>query len=173
MALIPHVAGESSIWVDVTGDGFEELGISVDGVTFKETLTKEPIMIDTYFKQPYDYQYSLVDAVITCDLVVWDATVLASLKSRLAGVTQGVAGPAGDLIVLNENYISLLIKSSPAGTGVTGVEPCWNFPQAFLDDAYEAKFGTEHTKYKLIFRAMWSQQLSTTTGAVLWTTACS
>lgn len=171
MALIPHVNGEASIWVD-TDDSLEELGISVDGVTFKETLMKEPIMIDTYFKQPYDYQYSLMEVQITCDLVVWDADVLASLKSRQAGVTQGVAGAAGDLFVLNENYIRLLIKSTPSGSGITGVETCWNFPIAFLDDAYEAKFGTEHTKYKLIFRAMWSQQLSSTVGAVIWNTTC-
>lgn len=174
MSLIPHVNGEASIWTGTgSSNALEELGISVDGVTFKETLLKEPVMVDTYFKHPFDYQYSLTEVVITCDLVIWDATVLAKLKSRLIGVTQGTYGAAGSLIVAGGYTTRLLIMSTPASTGITGVEPCWNFPKVFLDDAYEAKFGTERTIYKLVFRAMPAQQLSTTNGVLLWNTTCS
>lgn len=174
MSLIPHVNGEASIWTGTGAAGaLEQLGVSVDGVTFKETLLKEPVMVDTYFKHPYDYQYSLVELVVTCDLVVWDASVLAKLKGRFAGTTQGTYAPAGSLFVQGGGTVRLLIHSTPSGTGITGVEPCWNFPQVFLDDDYEVKFGTEHSKYKLKFRAMPAQQLSSTNGVVLWNTTCS
>jgi hypothetical protein len=166
------VNGEASIWT-TAGGSLTELGVSVDGVTFKETLMKEPVNIDTYFKQPYDYQYSLTDAVITCDLVVWDVTQLNLCLGRLLNQTPGTYGPAGSLIVQGGFTFRLLIKSTPAGTGITGVEACHNFPIVFLDDAYEVKFGTERSIYKLIFRAMPAQQLSSTNGVVLWNTVCS
>jgi hypothetical protein len=176
MAVTLHVNGAAVIF---TGTGassaLEELGVSVDGVTIKETLVKEPVMIDTYYKTPYDFQYSLSEVLVTCDLVAWDDSVLNKVLGRLVGtspLTPGTFGSAGSLIVAGGYTTRLLIKSTPTSQGVTGSEACHNFPLVFLDDAAEAKLGTERTIWKLQFRAMPSQNLTATNGVVLWNTTC-
>jgi hypothetical protein len=173
MSATIHVNGEASIW---TGTGaasaLEELGVSVDGVEIDIETVKKPVIIDTYGENEYDFQYFGQRATVKVTLVVFDQTVLNKLLNTLVGTTAGTFSPAGSLIVAGGFSTRLLVKSTPAGAGVTGSEPCHNFPQVFLD-TNASKFSTETTKPVLVFRAMPSQQLSSTQGVVLYNTTCS
>ncbi len=176
MALQLHVNGTAQIWSGTgTANALEQLGVSVDGVTIQLNTEYDEIFTDHYGpKVPYDLQYFLQDALIKCELVWYEQTVLYKWLTGTpgAGLTLGVMGAAGNLAVQNALASRLLIKSTPATTGLTTVENCWNFLNVVLVDQHETKVGVEKTVWNLTFRALLTQVASGSVGAVLFNQVC-
>ncbi len=182
--LMLHVHGEASIWSGTGALGvLEELGVSVDGASISINTRYEDVMVDTYGpKTPFDVQYFLQDAIIKCDLVYYDLDVLDKWLVGAPGAspTQGLMGSAGGLVVQEGLARQLVIKSTPSNIGLTGAdfgggadqEQCYNFPQCILLDGAEVKLGTEKKVWKLTWRALLSQQTSTSFGAILYNDTC-
>lgn len=165
----------------MTGSGdegdLEALGLSVDGVRIDFDMKTREVMVDSFGPStPFDVQYMLMTATIHCDLVWYDIDVLEAWLTNVpldgASPTPGTFAAAGSLYIANSYAARLLIKSTPAGTGLTAAEHCWNFPNAFLIDSQEGNFGTVNTVWRLTFRAI-AAGASVSQGAVLWNTTCS
>jgi hypothetical protein len=172
MSIITHVFGPAAVLVDVDGAGLVTLGYTVDGVTLTDTLVKKEVLVDTYGETPYDVQYMLSKSEVEMDLAIWDWDTLNSINGYV-NATPGTFGPAGTLFGQNGQTFRLLIRSTPSGTGVTGVEACRNYPSVFLDESASAKVGTERSVYKLKFYALPAQIPSSSNDVVLYNTVCS
>ena len=177
-ALQLHVNGPALI-MSGTGDAgeLEPLGTSVDGVTITIETSFKDVNVDQFGpEQPFDRQYFLQGVKIKCDLIWYDTTVLdlwltGIPAAAVGGLTFGEMGRAGDLVVQNSLYSRLLVKSTPASTGLTTVEQCWNFPQCILIEQHEEKIGTEKTVWRLTFQALLTQA-SASQNAVLFNATC-
>lgn len=188
MALSIHVNGEARV---MTGTGasaaLELFGVSVEGVEINFKLSTEDVIVDTTGpKVPLDVQYFLEEADINFDLVWYDGAILTKVLGRLGvGSGTGSAGIAGimdapgTLILQNNAYTRLLIMSIPASQGLSGAEPCHNFPTAWLNDTDTFRVGTRKTIHRQSWRAI--PMVTSTTGgganpangSILWNTVCS
>lgn len=169
MAVQLHVNGPATLVL-----GGEVAGFSIDGFTLTFSMLQEDVFTDNYGpKMPYDTQIFLQDCIIKGQIINYDINVLEgwmSTEPNEGGF--GEMGAAGDLMVQNVHYQELIIRSTPAGTGLTDVEHCWKFPVAFMVDTATGNFGTRRTSYDCTFRAILPQQTSSL-GVMLFTTDCS
>jgi hypothetical protein len=168
MAVSFQVNGEASIWVDPTASGTPSLlGITIDGVRGRFIPRNEDVMTDTFGGEsgiPAEVQQFLAWAEIECDLVKFDAAVLASVValSMGGGTTLGTMGAAGALL-RQQNYMYRTTILAPYG----GIGPL-NFPQAYIQDAQEFNLGTKRTAYRVVFRALPDKRdEGSTVGAIL------
>jgi hypothetical protein len=167
-----YVNGEASVIA-----GGVEMGVSVDGVTIEETIYLDGIQVDTRGPHvPGDYQYFLTMYTITCELVYFDWDVVQNWLTGLPANPPafGTWKAAGTLMMSpnGANTQQLIIKSTPAGTGLSGQAQCWEFPYAFLIDAQETKLGTVRSTWKLKFQANVPYQAGTTDGQIQLSDGC-
>lgn len=177
MSAFIHVFGTANIYTGTGSVGaLEQLGVSQDGVKITLDTHFDPVHTDHYGKMtPYDYQYLLQEATITCELIWYDAAVFAKFISGVPNepiAAAGVFGSAGDLVIQNSLYARLLIKSTPTSTGLTSVETCYNFPRAILVDQSSVKVGVEKNVWNLTFKGLPNQQASGSAGSVIFNSVC-
>lgn len=156
MSLQIHVHGEASVYVDVgLGAGLTKLGVSVDGIDINLDMGEEDVIVDTFGPAvPFDVQYFLEQATVNMELVLYDLGILETILSRTGIHTFGVMSAAGTLFKQQSHMLRLLIKSTPTNQGVTGSEPCWNFPFSYLRGNARQKVGTRRTIWTAEFRAI-------------------
>lgn len=173
---ILHVNGPTPIYI-ATEQGPSPgtmlfLGTSVDGVTITLEFMYKEIYVDQWGpSMPFDMQYFLQSATIEFDLEWYDDSILTTCQIPGDSAAWGTAGSAGQLMIQNQLYRRLLVKSTPSNTGLTSVEACWNFPQAIVVESNEAKLGTINSIWKMKWKAYYAQA-STSFGALLFNTVC-
>lgn len=152
------------------------LGITIDGAHVTFDQYSEPIYTDAGGPSvEADRQYFGQTATVDLDLIYFDPAILFPLLTGLGGdpPTFGTMDSAGFLIVTGGAAVELRIKSSPAGTGLTGNAPCWTFPNAILVDKQEVELGVKRSSWKLTFRCIPDFNPSGSFGQVLFTNSCS
>lgn len=163
-----HVNGPATLIL-----GGQVAGWSIDGFTLTFSMLQEDVYTDNYGpKMPYDTQIFLQDCLIKGQIINYDIDVLEDwMSTEPADGGFGTMGAAGDLMVQNDHFDTLILRSEPQGTGLTDVEHCWKFAVAYMVDTATGNFGTRRTAYDVTFRAILPQHTSSD-GAILFTTAC-
>lgn len=157
MATQLHVNGLATVLVNG-----ETLGWTVDGVNIEFIAYFEDVYTDCAGPHiPYDVLCYGEEARVTCDMIVYDTTVMESVSTRIFNVdaTLGTTpnGPCAGGV-----YGWLL--SACGGTFELGIaqgsgcqnepEGGWYFPTTYLMDNHSLKVGTRVTRHQMVFRCL-------------------
>lgn len=145
-----HVSGVSTLSFNGS-----TLGSSVDGVDMEFETQYEDVIADILgSKIPSDIQYMGEIITVTAELIYYDLAVLKSALGGFNGLTGGTTGTIGKLFYQQSGGNTLLITVNPSGAGVTGSEPNWTFPHAYLTKASGFKVGTTRSVCAVSFRCL-------------------
>lgn len=153
MAATLHVNGLATITF-----GSSVLGYTVDGVTIDFIGYFEDVYTDLYGPRlPTDVLLYGEEARVSCDLIVYDTTVLAKAVTRWYNGTEGYTpnDQYGHLLMTCSGTTSLQIsKGTNAGCGGTEADLGYIFNNAYLTDNHTMKLGTRVTRHQLTFRCL-------------------
>jgi hypothetical protein len=171
MAEVIVVNGPALISVGLGSmQALESLGYSEDGVEVSLTFNTEDVRVDTFATTAFDVQHFLEEATITASLVVYDTSVLDAVKARGFGMTAGTMPAAGTLMVAQGYTYPLIVQATPNPNGVFN-GACIKFPNCYCTN-WSEKRGTRATRVNVTWRALPEQQVSASTGSVLWEVSC-
>jgi hypothetical protein len=141
----------------------EVLGVCLDGGSIQIQYEETPVLSDAGGKVPTDIQQMGSLAYIDFELPVKDTAVLDKILRRSEGsATVGQGGAPGALLGTGSFLFKLYL---PSTTGTP-----WVFQACKLENA-GGKYGTEHTKDRLRFKAIRyiAGTATTTSGVALYT----
>ncbi len=147
MAMAFQVHGEARIQTKTgaAGTAFEDLCVTVRGVTFEPQVFRDPIFTDTYGPScPFDHQYFLEAVRIRGTFIWFDQAVLNKIIAANIGLAPGTLMAAGTVLGLlpaaTAGYHGLKVLSGAALIG--GVR---TFVSTFLEGPQPHTVGTVRT----------------------------
>ena len=172
-----HVNGPAEVLMQGSTGPLLQVGFTVGGVDLDFPFKWRPITSDLSPMVPLEEQYMATDAWISGRLIDYDGTNIEQIQGQLFdnAIAVGQMGTIGSLLIQQGLGYRVLIKSFPAGQGVSQTsEPCYNFLRCSVH-RFHVVNGTEAKEVDFLFHALPYGPSVTggdTTDLVLYNTVC-